>query len=55
MEHEGERQDVKQTVMVPFADMFNHTEQFCEHTDWGYDNEKKGFLIQAHKPIKKGD
>ena len=33
--------------------MFNHS--FTGATFWGYDNDRKGFVVLAHEDIKKGD
>ena len=40
-------------AIVPYADMFNF-EFKNEMTVWSYDNENKGFIIKANKPIMKG-
>ena len=38
---------------VPFIELFNHDNNF--NTDWGYDENKKGFFLKAIKDIKIGE
>jgi hypothetical protein len=40
-------------VMVPFADMLNHDENFS--IVYRYDNDKQGFRMEAFRDIKEGD
>ena len=43
--------DANFTFMVPLADMGNH--RTPHYVEWDYSLEEKGFIIKAHKEIKK--
>ena len=48
-----EFQGKETNVMVPFADMFNHAENFNSH--WFFDEDKDGFSVIADDFIKEND
>jgi len=39
--------------MVPFADMINH--KIPETANWGYDEERRGFVVTAKQDIGFGE
>lgn len=39
--------------LVPYADMFNHKRP--KQTNWFFDQEKKGFVVEATENIAKGE
>lgn len=41
------------SIQVPFADMFNTDTP--KNTFWHYDKARKGFVVEAHTDIRKGE
>ena len=46
---------ILKTSLVPFASLFNHKPEKFVNGQWLYDNDAKGFKIEAFKDIKKGE
>ena len=44
---------VDTSIQVPYADMFNT--ETPKNAYWYFDDKRQGFVVEAHRDIKKGE